>query len=185
MRDQSNVLAQAGPTDRVLIVGVGNEALRDEGIGLHAARTLAERDLPPGVEVLEGGTGGFTLLGRFIGVRRLVLVDAMAMGRPPGTVVTVRPEEIRGLAPPDRSSLHGTGLLDVLELATALGLRPPEVLIVGVQPAEVAWGLELSPTLQQALPQVIEAVLWAASHSTENTRRTANGQREEDPDHRR
>ena len=143
----------------VLVIGVGNEALKDEGIGIHAARVLAALDLPPSVRVLEGGTEGFSLVGRLEGVQRLVLVDAMAMDRPPGTVVTVRREQVRRRGQPDRSSLHGAGVLDALELAAALGLAPPEVYIVGVQPAEVAWGLELSPLLQQALPGVVEAVM--------------------------
>lgn len=145
----------------VLIVGVGNEALMDDGIGIHAARALVQLDLPQ-VRILEGGTDGLALLGRFEGVRRLVLIDAMAMGRPAGTIVTVRPEQLRSLAPADRMSLHGTGLLDVLELAEALALRPPEVNIVGVQPAQVTWGFELSPLLQQALPDVVEAALHAS-----------------------
>jgi len=145
----------------VLVIGVGNEALRDAGIGIHVARALQGRALPPQVGVLVAGTGGWGLLGWLEGVRRLVLVDAMAMGRPPGTVVTVRPEELRRLRPPDRTSLHGTGVLDVLEVAAALGLEPPETYIVGVQPAEVSWGLELSAGLQQALPAAVEAVLSA------------------------
>ena len=148
-------------TEPVLVVGLGNEALRDEGIGVHVARALLAQPLPPGVRVLDGGTSGFALLGWLEGVHRAVLVDAMAMGRPPGTVVTARPEELRSLCPPDRLSLHGTGVFDVLELAAAIGLRPPEVLIVGVQPAEIAWGLELSPALQQALPRAVEAALSA------------------------
>lgn len=149
----------------VLIVGVGNEALMDEGIGIHAARALAHLELPQ-VRILEGGTDGLALLGRFDGVRRLVLIDAMAMGRPAGTIVTVRPEQLRSLVPADRMSLHGIGLLDVLELAEALALRPPEVYVVGVQPAQVTWGLELSPPLQQALPDVVEAALHASLGKT-------------------
>jgi len=134
----------------------------DEGIGIHAVRALAARELPAGVECIEAGTCGLALLGRLGGVQRLVLVDAMAMGRRPGTVVAVRPEEMRSLVPADRLSLHGTSLLDVLELAEALGLRPPQVYIVGVQPAQLSWGLELSPPLRQALPEVVQAALRAA-----------------------
>ena len=151
-------------TRPVLVIGVGNEALRDEGVGIHVARALLERDLPPHVRVVEGGTGGWGLVGHLEGVWRLVLVDAMAVGRPPGTVVAVRPEEIRRVRPADRTSLHRTSVFDLLELARALGLEPPETCIVGVEPAEVTWGLELSPALQQALPGAVEAVLQAISY---------------------
>ena len=163
-REYSVELSEPRP---VLVVGVGNEALRDEGVGIHAVRALSEQELPAGVSVLDGGTSGFGLLGRLEGVWRLVLVDAMAMGRPAGTVVTVRPEELQSLAPAGRASLHDTGLLEVLDLAGALGLRPREVYIVGVQPAEVTWGLELSPTLQAALPRVVQAALAAALETPE------------------
>ncbi len=147
------------PTPSTLVVGVGNEALRDEGVGIHAVRALSREHLPPHVRLLDGGTGGLSLVARLEGVRRLVLVDAMDMGRRPGTIVTVRPEEIRRLHAADRLSLHGTGVLDVLELAGALGLLPPEVYVVGVQPAEVACGLELSPAVARVLPEVLGAAL--------------------------
>lgn len=150
----------ASPT---LVIGVGNEALRDEGIGIHVVRALLDRDVPPHVRVIDGGTGGWGLVGRLEGVRRLVLVDAMAMGRAPGTVVAVRPEELKRARPADRTSLHGTSVFDALELAAALGLEPPETWIVGVEPAVVTWGLELSPELQQALPRAVQAVLQAIS----------------------
>jgi hydrogenase maturation protease len=149
---------------RVLVIGLGNEALGDDGIGVHVARVLASRPLPPHVQVREGGTAGYALVGWLEGVQRLVLVDAMAMGRPPGTVVAVSPDGLRRLAPADRSSLHGTSPLDALELAAALGLDPPETYIVGIQPAQVAWGLGLSPPLQQALPEAVEAVVRVIAH---------------------
>ena len=145
-----------------LILGVGNEALRDEGIGVHVARALAPRDLPEGVQVRDGGTLGYALLGELEGVERLVLVDAMEMHLSPATIVSARLEELRCLTPPDRTSLHGTGLFDALELARALGLLPGDVRIVGVQPAEIGWGFELSPALKRALPAVLDAVLAAA-----------------------
>ncbi|MCL6430447.1 MAG: hydrogenase maturation protease [Anaerolineae bacterium] len=146
----------------VLVLGVGNEALGDEGVGVRVARALARRDLPKGVRVLEGGTEGWALLGRLEGVRRLVLVDAMAMGRPPGTVVAVRLDQVRRAAPPERTSLHGVAILDVLELAAALGLGPREVYLVGVQPGHVAPGFGLSAEVGRALPRAVEAA-WKAA----------------------
>jgi len=159
--------ASEGTAAHTLILGVGNEALCDEGLGVHVARALATQPLPPGVRVCDGGTPGYALLGELEGVERLVIVDAMEMRLSPTTIVTVRPEELRSLAPPDRASLHGVGLLDALDLARALGLLPGDVRIVGVQPARVAWGLELSPALQRALPAVLDAVLAAALAPTD------------------
>ncbi len=159
-----------------LVLGVGNEALRDEGIGIHVARALATAKLPPQVRVQEGGTDGWGLLGRLEGVERLVVVDAMAMGRLPGTVAAVRPGELRSLAEADHRSLHGTSLLEVLDLARALGLAPKETYIVGVEPAEVAWGLELSAPLQRALPAAVEMTLHCALGRLAARRGQASGQ---------
>lgn len=154
--------SEAGSAAHTLILGVGNEALRDEGAGVLAARALAAQGVPAGVRVLAGGTLGYALVGELEGVRRLVLIDAMEMRCAPGTVFTVRRQELRRLSPPGRTSLHGTGVLDALDLAEALGLLPEEVWIVGVQPAEVTCGFGLSPAVQQALPAVVDAALAVA-----------------------
>lgn len=155
-------LPQRDDAPDVLVLGVGNEALGDEGVGIHVVRALAAAGPLPGARVVEGGTAGWALLGWLEGVRRLVLVDAMAMGCPPGTVVTVRLEQVRRAAPPERTSLHGVAILDVLELASALGISPPEVYLVGVQPARISPGSELSPEVGRALPRAIEAARKAA-----------------------
>jgi hydrogenase maturation protease len=136
---------------------MGSDARQDDGVGLEVVRTLAGQTLPPNIRLLEGGTNGFALLGHLDGVQRLVLVDAMSMGRPAGTVVTVRPEQVRSLASKETLSGHGVDLLQILDLAAALGLCP-EVHIVGVQPEQVGLGFGLSPAVQEALPRVIEAV---------------------------
>lgn len=159
---RASLASQTDSAAHTLIVGVGNEALRDEGVGVHAARALAGQALPEGVRVIAAGTPGYGLLAELQGAERLVLVDAMEMRLAPATIVTARPEELRCLTPPDRTSLHGTGLFEALDLARALGLLPGDVRIVGVQPAEVTWGLGLSPALQRALPALLEAVLAAA-----------------------
>jgi hydrogenase maturation protease len=152
-------------SDIILVAGMGSEARQDDGVGLEVVRALAGQSLPSNVRLLEGGTNGFALLGHLEGVRRLVLVDAMSMGQPVGAVVTVRPEQVRSLAARESLSGHGVDLLQILDLAAALGLRP-EVYIVGVQPEQVGLGFGLAPAIQEALPRVIDAVrrvAWAES----------------------
>ena len=146
----------------VLIAGLGNEALRDEGIGIHVLRALAGRPLPPHIRSWEGATDGLALLGRLEGVRRLVLVDAMDMRRPAGALAVTPWEQLQRRRPAERTSLHGIGILDALELASTLELLPAEALIVGVQPGEIAPGLDLSPALARALPAAVQATLNAA-----------------------
>lgn len=140
-----------------LVIGIGNVLLRDEGIGVHAARALRERGLPPGVEVIDGGTQTMHLMPDIQDAERIIVIDALQAGGEPGTIYRLTPKdlELRGA----RSlSLHQVGLLEVLDLVERLG-RSPEVLIFGVEPKEIDWGMELSPGIRGKLPRVIELVL--------------------------
>ncbi len=147
------------PAGATVIIGVGNLLLQDEGVGIHAIQELQRRALPPEVEVVDGGVAGMRLLDFLQGAARVLLIDAADMNLPPGTVFRFTPEEVRAGAKEVRFSTHDLGLLEVLELAKALGQCPEEVIIIGVQPKEIAWGTELTPEVQAAVPKVIEAVL--------------------------
>jgi hydrogenase maturation protease len=144
---------------KTVIIGVGNLLLKDEGVGVHAVRELRQKAFPAGVEVLDGGVAGIGLLDFFPGAQKLVLIDAADMNLAPGTVVRFTPEEIRSRPGGPRFSAHDVGLLEVLELASALGQSPPEVVIIGVQPGEISWGTDLTPEVQGSLPRVVEMVL--------------------------
>jgi len=144
---------------RIVVIGVGNLLLGDEGVGVHAVRELKKRALPPGVEVLDAGVAGIGLLDLFQGAEKVLLIDAADMNRPPGTVVRFTPDDIQSQGENPRFSAHDVGLLEVLQLAKALGKSPPQVVIVGVQPKEISWRMDLTPEIQAALPKVVEAVL--------------------------
>jgi hydrogenase maturation protease len=144
---------------RIVIIGVGNLLLKDEGLGIHAVRELKKKALPPAVEVLDGGVAGIGLLDLFQGARKLVFIDAADMSLAPGAVVRFTPDEIRSQSEIPRFSAHDVGVLEVLELARALGQCPPEVVIIGVQPKEISGGMDLTPEVQAVLPQVLEAAL--------------------------
>lgn len=138
-------------------MGIGNLLLRDEGVGVHVVRILEGMSLPEGVEVAEGGTLGFDLLGYFEGVEKLVVVDALKGGGEPGSIYRVKPEHLK--ASKDRPlSLHQLGFLEVWEMARLLGFEP-EVVIIGVEPKDLSWGMELSPEVKSKLQKVVEVVL--------------------------
>lgn len=140
------------------IIGVGNPLMADDGLGIVAAERLAAMDWPPGVEVLDGGTGGLTLLDLFCGARAVILLDAVAMGATPGTLRRFSAGDLAGLAAAAPGlSLHGGGLAEVLALARELGQLPPLVLF-GVEPARVELGLGLSPAVAAALADLLAAV---------------------------
>ena len=80
---------------KILVLGLGNVIMGDEGVGVHAVRALEKLQLPPNVECLDGGTGGFVLLGPLQAVDHIVLIDATDDGNPSGTVTRTTPRFLR------------------------------------------------------------------------------------------
>jgi hydrogenase maturation protease len=145
---------------RVVVVGVGNILLKDEGIGVHVARALQEMDIasPDGeAEVVDGGTSP-DAFDAAEGADKLIIVDAVQGGGEPGTVYRFRPDDVSA-EPKLLTSLHDLGLLDSLRMMEILGSQPRETVIIGVEPAEVDWGLELTPALRQKLPEIVRRVM--------------------------
>ncbi len=145
--------------EKVVVIGVGNVLLRDEGVGVHVAQELKKKDLPSGVEVHDGGIAGIGLLDFFPEASKVLLIDAADMNMNPGSIVRFTPEEIGVRREELRFSSHDVGLPEVLSLAVALGENPREVVIIGIQPKDISWGLELSPEVQASVPRAIEAIL--------------------------
>ena len=146
----------------VLVLGIGNVLLGDEGVGVHVVRHLALA-LPAGVAVLDGGTGGLHLLDVFTEHAALVVVDATLDGRPPGTVRRLEPHFAADYPP--TLVAHDIGLKDLVDAAQLLGATPRVVLVtvsVSEAPAGPAgMSLELSAPVAAALPRAQAAVLEA------------------------
>ncbi|MFI5180997.1 MAG: HyaD/HybD family hydrogenase maturation endopeptidase [Thermoanaerobaculia bacterium] len=141
----------------VLVLGVGNVLLGDEGVGVHAVRRLEEESWPPHVTFLDGGTGGFHLLSLFQEFERIVLIDATMDGQPSGTIRVIRPRFASDY--PKTLSAHDIGLKDLVESAVLLGHAPDVVLItISVTTLPEGLRMELSPELAAALPRVAELV---------------------------
>jgi len=138
---------------RTVVVGVGNSLMKDEGVGVHVARALADTTLPAGVEVIDAGTDpdvAFDVV-RF---DRVIIVDAARGGQEPGTIYRFGGEG--GLDVNERrQTCHDVGLLQTLRKAAQ---ATPEIVIVGVEPKEIAWGLELSAIVRQSVPRVVRIV---------------------------
>jgi hydrogenase maturation protease len=152
-----NGAGPARPARPVLVLGIGNVLLGDEGAGVHAVRRLERESWPPHVTLLDGGTGGFHLLSLFQEYERIVLVDATMDGQPPGTVRVIRPRFASDY--PKTLSAHDIGLKDLVESAALLG-HTPEVVLIVVSVKTLPEGLhaELSPEVAAALPRVAELV---------------------------
>jgi hydrogenase maturation protease len=147
-----------GPAPRpVLVLGMGNILLEDEGLGVRALEALQSRyDLPPTVELLDGGTTGMGLLDDIGGRDQLLVLDAVQTGEPPGTFVTLRGDDVPvyfGL----RVTPHQLGLSDVLATLELAGTRPPRVTVLGLVPDSLEMSLELSPLISARLDRLVEA----------------------------
>jgi len=150
----------AGTQGDTLILGVGNPLRGDDGVGVLAVqRLLARPDLPAGVAVVDGGTAGLGLIPLIENYRRVVLVDAVLMGEPPGTVRRFAWHEARVAGHEQPLSLHQSDLADALALAEALGRLPPVIIVYGVQPQHTDWEQPLSEAVARALPALMDALL--------------------------
>ncbi|MCK6683855.1 MAG: HyaD/HybD family hydrogenase maturation endopeptidase [Thermoanaerobaculia bacterium] len=152
--------ATAETSSRVLVLGVGNLLMRDEGIGVHVVRELEREEWPERITVLDGGTGGFHLLSYLCEHGRIVMVDATMDGEPPGTIRVLRPRSLTDM--PRTLSAHDIGLRDLLESAALLGAKP-EVVLVTVSVAEISGegvplSTELSPSVLRVLPEAAALV---------------------------
>ena len=142
----------------VLIVGLGNILLEDDGLGVRAVEALA-RDFtpPPGVRMLDGGTLGLALLGELAEARRVVLVDAVASDDPPGTLVRLCGADVEP-AVRGKLSPHQIGVADLLDALRLLDRFPESVSLLGLTPATIELGAELSPAVEDALPALVAAI---------------------------
>lgn len=146
-----------------LVVGIGNVLLRDEGVGVAVVRELERRaaegrlDLPPGTRLVDGGTLGLDLLPLLSSASMLVLVDAVDLGRPPGTVCVIRDAAIEGTLA-GHVSPHQVGVADLVAAARLIGVFPAAASLVGIQPALIEIGLELSDEVEAAVGEAMERV---------------------------
>ena len=143
--------------DKVLVLGIGNILLGDEGIGVHAARYLEEQPLPEHVDVLDGGTGGFHLLSVFQSYQDIIMIDAALDSRPAGTVDLLQPKFAKDF--PKSLSAHEIGLKDLLESASLLGTFPRIYLITVSVDAFQDLDMELSEEVKKTIPEIHTRVL--------------------------
>jgi len=144
---------------RILIAGLGNLLLQDDGVGIHAVRELRQAP-PPGVLAVEIGTAVLNGLHLYEWADRILVLDAMQAGGPAGTLYTCRDEDLDD--PAIRASLHELSLLAALRFITSN--KKPEVRVLGVEPQVIDFGLDLTPPVQQALPRLIDLARETVTH---------------------
>lgn len=143
----------------LLVLGLGNTLLQDDGVGGAAiARLQARFDAPPGVRVLDGGTLGLSLLPYLEDADAVILVDAIRADGPPGSLVRIEGDEVAP-AVATRLSVHQVGVADLLDGARWLDRYPSRVVLVGIVPEAMELSTELSPVVEDAIPALIDRVV--------------------------
>ncbi|OGO24298.1 MAG: hypothetical protein A2144_10195 [Chloroflexi bacterium RBG_16_50_9] len=140
-----------------MVIGVGNLLLKDEGIGVHTIKALQEINLPHNVMIIDGGTSPDLIACTGYG-DKLIIIDAARAGGEPGTIYRFHPDDLM-TEDGKMISLHELGVERNLKLMSLTGNRPEEIVIIGIEPGEIDWGLELSPTLKEKIPQIVRVVL--------------------------
>jgi hydrogenase maturation protease len=146
-------------TPCTLLLGLGNTLLTDEAVGPRVVeRMQAEGDAPGRIRYIDGGTLSFTLAGPIAECQRLVVVDAAAMGAPPGTVRVFEGAAMDRRLALHAKSVHEVSLADLLDIARLTDTLPPRRALVGIEPAVVDWGDELTPAVRSAVPEAIARI---------------------------
>ena len=149
----------------ILVLGIGNILLQDEGIGVRVVEDLEKQyTLPEGVEVVDGGTSGMDLLDTVLDRDHLIVVDAVHTGDPPGTLVKLQGDEVPVFFR-SKISPHQLGLSDLLANVTLMEALPARMTLIGVVPQSMETGIELTELLETRRPDLLAMVLEALNES--------------------
>jgi hydrogenase maturation protease len=166
----------------VVVVGLGNTLMADEGIGVHLVRRLSDEKLTAehaetaekkneinsecsaasavrkNVEFIDAGTGGMSLLHIISGRKKAIIIDCAVMGAEPGTIKRFSPEEAKSVKQLSHYSLHEADVLQIIEMSRKLGQCPEQIIIFGIEPQRIEPGRQLSQILSDRLIEYITTV---------------------------
>lgn len=143
-----------------LILGIGNNLLTDEGVGVHVVRLLEESHPDfPAVTYLDGGTLSFTLAEPIAEHDNLIVVDAARFGEPAGSIRCFEDDEMDRYLTGNRESVHEVGLMDLFDISRLSGTFPKQRALIGVVPESLEWGEFPSEQVAPAVPKVAAMAL--------------------------
>jgi hydrogenase maturation protease len=144
---------------RAVVLGIGNMLMTDEGIGVRVIEEIERRfRMPPGIEVIDGGTSGMELLDALDDLDHLIVVDAVRSGDPPGSLIRLVDDEVPALFQ-TRLSPHQLGLSDVLASLKLMDGFPRHLVLLGCEPQSLATALGLTPAVEARVEDLVQAVL--------------------------
>jgi hydrogenase maturation protease len=142
--------------NKILILGIGNVLMGDEGVGVHTIKELEKESFPSNVTLLDGGTGGFHLLEYLQEYPKIIMIDATMDGKPAGTISLIEPKFATDF--PKSLSAHDIGLRDLIESTAVLGELPKMYLITVTIESIQSMQMELSTEIEEQIPSVVEKV---------------------------
>jgi hydrogenase maturation protease len=144
----------------VVVLGLGNPLMTDEGIGVYLVERLMESAAQyPAVDFVDAGTGGLSILYHLEDRHKAVVIDCAFMDEPPGAIRRFTPDQVQSRKVLAHQSLHEADLMQIIAMARQLGQAPDEIVIFGVQPERVEPGLGLSRTLMDRIDEYISVIL--------------------------
>lgn len=144
-------------SNSLLVMGVGNYLMGDEGIGVHVIQEMHKNQLPEYIDILDGGTGGFLLLSCFEVYPTIIFIDATMDGKPAGTISLIKPKFAADF--PSALSVHDVGLKDMIE-AVYLMDHVPNIHLFTVSIEELnPMTIDLSQKVKEAIPEITENIL--------------------------
>ena len=137
----------------IAVVGIGNNLLQDDGAGIHVLTHFEKRHPAVDVDCLDAGTVGLALMDRLTHLDGLIAVDAMRLGKPPGTVTVLEGEEMDAHLRGHHGSVHELGLSDILDGLRLCDDLPQNRALVGIEPESMDWGTEPTEKVAVAIPR--------------------------------
>ena len=152
-------MTAAANMKKVLVMGIGNTLLQDDGIGVHVTDLFkSSRESEPNLDVIDGGTIGLSLLPEIEDADAVIIVDASEIGEQPGAMRIFRNQEIDRQLSGKRRSVHEVALYDLFSAAAIRGRSPRERVLIAIQPACTEWGLDPTPEVKASIPLACEAI---------------------------
>ena len=149
---------------KILVLGIGNLILKDEGIGIHVIERLKNLPLPPDVEVIDGGVLSYKLMYIIEGRKKVIVINTMKADGPPGTIYRFTDADIEKIRGDKKLTIQEFEFLDELGMSKFIKKNPDEIVFIGIEPedtGEKGLMLEsgLSPTLEKKIPEIIDMVM--------------------------
>lgn len=141
----------------IAILGIGNDLLRDDGAGIHALRHFDDGNVDPSIDCLDGGTVGLALMNRLCDLDGLIAIDAMRLGKAPGTVTVLENGAMDECLRNHHGSAHEVGLSDLLDALRLSDELPARRALIGIEPESVEWGTQPSGSVATAVTEASAA----------------------------